>query len=86
MADLPWSASDTFSRTRTDTFHRTPILPDGPINRDVILNFCHFVTSFATEGVAREWVAGREGTFEILGVEEAYRLVQTHNRALPKRR
>lgn len=61
------------------------ILPEGPISSDVIARFCHFVNYFATEEAARQWLAEQEGTFEILGIEGAYRLVQEHDRRLRTR-
>lgn len=54
------------------------LTPDQSFDRNVIVNFCHFVHFFRTAEAGAEWIAQRPGTF-LLTVEEAFSLGQLTN-------
>lgn len=54
------------------------LTPDRSFDRNVIVNFCHFVHFFRTAEAGTEWIAQRPGTF-LLTVEEAFSLGQLTN-------
>lgn len=51
---------------------------DRKFDRDVIVNFCHFVHFFQSREAGETWTARHPGTF-LLSVEDAFALSQTAN-------
>ena len=54
------------------------LTPDRTFDRNVIVNFCHFVHFFGSQESGTAWTAGHPGTF-LLSVEDAYALGQLTN-------
>ncbi|MGQ0569385.1 MAG: organomercurial lyase [Armatimonadota bacterium] len=54
------------------------LTPDRTFDRNVIVNFCHFVHFFRSAEVAASWILQHPGTF-LLSIDEAFALGQLTN-------
>ncbi len=54
------------------------LTPDRPFDRNVIVNFCHFVHFFRDAKAAEVWISRHPGTF-LLSLDEAFALGQVTN-------
>jgi hypothetical protein len=54
------------------------LTPDRAFDRDVIVNFCHFVHFFRDGEAAKEWISRHPGTF-MLSLDDAFALGQMTN-------
>jgi alkylmercury lyase len=54
------------------------LMPDRIFDRDVIVNFCHFVHFFSSQEAGEAWIAPHPGTF-LLSVKDAFALGQLTN-------
>jgi hypothetical protein len=53
------------------------LAPDRPWDDEVVANFCHYISHFATPGTAEIWTAQHPGTF-VLGLGDAVELARRH--------
>jgi alkylmercury lyase len=71
-------APDGVQHVRPETTVVSFLTPDRTFDRDVIVNFCHFVHFFRSSEVGEAWTAQHPGTF-LLSVEDAFALGRLTN-------
>ena len=71
-------APDGVKHVRPESVVVSFLMPDRTFDRDVIVNFCHFVHFFGSREAGEAWIARHPGTF-LLSVEEAFALGQLTN-------
>ncbi len=71
-------APDGVRDVRPETTVVSFLTPDQAFDRDVIVNFCHFVHFFSSRDAGEAWTAQHPGTF-LLSVEEAFALGRLTN-------
>jgi alkylmercury lyase len=71
-------APDRAKHVRPESTVVSILTPDRTFDRDVIVNFCHFVHFFSSEEAGEAWIARHPGTF-VLSVEDAFALGQLTN-------
>ena len=70
----PDGVKDVNPRTTVVSF----LTPERTFDRNVIVNFCHFIHFFSSQEAGEVWTASRPGTF-LLSVEDAFALGQLTN-------
>jgi alkylmercury lyase len=71
-------APDGVKHVRPESTVVSFLTPDRTFDRDVIVNFCHFVHFFGSRETRETWTAQHPGTF-LLSVEDAFALGQLTN-------
>ncbi len=71
-------APDRVKHVRPKSTVVSILTPDRTFDRDVIVNFCHFVHFFSSQEAGEAWIARHPGTF-LLSVKDAFALGQLTN-------
>jgi alkylmercury lyase len=71
-------APDGVQHIRPESTVVSMLTPDRTFDRDVIVNFCHFVHFFGSQEAGKAWTAQHPGTF-LVSVDEAFALGRLMN-------